>query len=137
MLSSGKDQWYLYLNYLLQNGDNIQFVEQKTKLFKVNQEWNIIHNGEVIGNVRTDYSFKNAVKLKEGLILNLRNETYYFKSFGIGSDTKAYKDDEMIASGKRSELFRYQYEFEVKEGYEEIEPILVMTYILFNYVHNQ
>lgn len=136
MLNNGKKDLYLNLNFSLHN-ISVQIFQPKIKWLKANHEWNIIQDGVVIGNIKTDYSLKNTVKLREGLILNYQNETYYFKSFGIGSETKVFKEDEVIAFGKQSEFLRYQYEFEVKEGYEEIEPILLMTYILFNYVYNQ
>jgi hypothetical protein len=133
----GEGKWYMNLSFTLHNGNLIQFIEQKKKKIHLNQTWHIIQNGEVIGTVRTDYSLKNAAKLQEGLILEITNQTFHFQSFGIGSHTKVLINDEVIATGERSHLLRFQYQFEVKEGFEEIELLLVMTYVLFNYVHNQ
>jgi hypothetical protein len=133
----GDGKWYMNLSFTLHNGSLIQFVEQKQKKIHFNQTWHIIQNEEVIVTVRTDYSLKNAAKLQEGLILEIHNQTFYFQSFGIGSHTKVLMDDEVIAIEERSHLLRFQYQFEVKEGFEEIELLLVMTYVLFNYVHNQ
>ncbi|HZG61882.1 MAG TPA: hypothetical protein VEY68_15655 [Anoxybacillus sp.] len=135
----GDGKWYMNLSFTLHNKTLIQFVQQKKKKIHFNETWHIIQNGEVIGTVRTDYSLKNATKLQEGLILEIHNQTFYFQSFGIGSHTKVLMNDEVIATGERSHTlhFQFQYEFAVKEGYAEIEPLLVMTYVLFNYVHNQ
>jgi hypothetical protein len=133
----GDGKWYMNLSFTIHNGKKVQFVEQKKKKFRINETWKIIQDERMIGQVRTDYSFKNASKLKEGLILEIKDRTYYFESFGIGSQTKVLLDNEVIATGKRSNTLLSQYHFEVKEGYKEIEPLLFMTYILFNYVFNQ
>lgn len=133
----GGGKWYMNLSFELQSGDEITFVEQKKKKLRLNETWHIIQNDQVIGKVKTDYSMKNATKLQEGLTLELNNKVYYFKSFGIGSKTEVLLDNKVIAKGKRSDLLHSQYHFEVMEGYEELEPMLMITYILFNYVHKQ
>ena len=47
------------------------------------------------------------------------------------------QDGEVIAVGERSHMFGWQYRFRVNEGCEEWERLLMMTYVLFNYVHHQ
>lgn len=133
----GDGKWDMNLSFELQGGDKIKFIEQKKKKLRFNETWHIVQYDQVIGKVTTDYSMKNAAKLQEGLTLDLNDKVYYFKSFGIGSKTEVLLDNKVIAKGKRSDSLRSQYHFEIIEGYEELEPMLMMTYILFNYVHKQ
>ncbi|HWO95890.1 MAG TPA: hypothetical protein VNM45_06075 [Bacillus sp. (in: firmicutes)] len=133
----GGGKWYMNLSFELQGGDKIKFIEQKKKKLRFNETWHIVQHDQIIGKVKTDYSMKNAAKLQEGLTLEMNDKVYYFKSFGIGSETEVLLDNKVIAKGKRSDSLRYKYHFEITEGYEELEPTLMMTYILFNYVHKQ
>lgn len=133
----GDGKWYMNLSFELQDGNKIKFVEQKKNKLRLNKTWHIDQNNHMIGKVKTTYSMKNAIKLQEGLTLEFNNKEYYFKSFGIGSKTEVLQDNKVIAIGKRSDSLRSQYHFEIIEGNEELEPMLMMTYILFNYVHKQ
>ncbi|MGM0834705.1 MAG: hypothetical protein ACQEV7_01020 [Bacillota bacterium] len=125
------------LSFELQGGDKIKFIEQRKKKLRFNETWNIVKHGQIIGEVKTDYSMINAAKLQEGLTLEMNDKVYYFKSFGIGSKTEVLLDDMVIAKGERSDSLRSKYHFEIFEGYEELELMLMMTYIFFNYVHKQ
>ena len=133
----GDGKWYMNLSFNLHNESEVRFIHLKGKKIQSNESWHIVKNEQLIGKVTTDCSLKNATKLKEGIILEIDEEIYYFTSFGIGSETKVVINNEVIATGGRSNSLRFQYHFDVKEGHREIESLLVMTYILFNYVHNQ
>lgn len=133
----GDGKWYMNLSFELQDGDRIKFIEQRKKKFRSNETWHTVKNDKIIGKVKTDYSMKNTVKLREGLTLEMNDKVYYFKSFGIGSKTEVLLNNKMIAKGERSDSLRSKYHFEIIEGDEEVELLLMMTYILFNYVHKQ
>lgn len=134
----GDGKWYMNLSFELADGETVRFIEQKKqKKLAMNERWLIERNGQVIGQAKTDYSFQNAVKLQEGLILEINDTPYYFRSFGIGSHTEVLLGDQVIASGRRSDVIQPHYQFKVGGGYEEMEPVLAMTYILFQYVHRQ
>ncbi|ALC83506.1 MULTISPECIES: hypothetical protein [Bacillus] len=122
----------------LQNGDHFTFVEQKKKLFRSNGTCHIYQNDQMIGKVKTDYSLKNSTKLQEGLFLELEDNTYYYKSsISIDSKTEVLINNRVIARGKRSALLKSQYHFEAVESFKEIEALLMMTFILFNYIHHK
>jgi hypothetical protein len=133
----GDGKWYMNLSFTIKDGEKIKFLAQKNNFLKVNETWHIVQNDHVIGKIKTDYSMKNSLGLKEVLTLEVNNKEYFYRSFGIGSKTEVLLDNKVVAIGKRSDSSRYQYNFEIIEGYEELEVILMMTYILFNYVHKQ
>ncbi len=133
-----KGIWYLNLSLQMIDGDFIYFIQQKKKKkFRVSETWHILKDDQLIGKITTDFSMKNAAKSNEGLFLQLHDQAYYFKSLGVGSKTEIILGDHVIGEGKRSDVGRYQYNFEVTEGYEDIESFLMMTFIVFNYVHKQ
>jgi hypothetical protein len=129
MILEGEGKWYMNLSFTMQDNSQITFVEQQSSIWKANEMWHIVRDGEIIGSVKTDYSLKNAVKLQEGLFLQLGDTTYYYKSFGIGSKTEVLREGTVIATGKR--ITRWEYSFDGED------LPLVMTYILFNYVFSQ
>jgi hypothetical protein len=124
---------YLYMKFTFYHNHTIIVEKQNKKKGIVNDVWNIVEDGNVIGTLRTDITWKNAAKLKGGLILSIHDKTFYFRSLSVQSKVNVLKEDEVIATGKRA-LHQFQYEFEVEKGYEQIEPYLVITYILFHYV---
>ncbi|WP_100330013.1 hypothetical protein [Bacillus xiapuensis] len=135
---NGGGKWYMNLCFELKNGEKIKFIEQrKKKKQKGNTTWHISQKEQVIGQVQTDYSIKNALKLQEGLFLQINSQTYYFQSFGIGSKTEIRLNQQVIAAGWRSDSLQCSYCLKVTEGHEAIEPLLMMAFILFNYVHEQ
>lgn len=133
----GDGKWFMNLSFHLQNGDHFTFVDQKKKIFRSNGTWHIYQNDQMIGKVKTDYSLKNAAKLQEGLFLELEDNTYYYKSISIDSKTEVLLGNRVIATGKRSSLLKSQYHFEAIESFKEIETLLMVTFILFNYVHHE
>lgn len=91
--------------------------------------WHIVENGQVIGTVKTDVTLK--------IQQNLKNNAFCkFKSLSIQSRTEVLKDDRIAAIGKKP-FSRFQYQIQVEKEYHEIEPYLMMTYILFNYEFKQ
>ncbi|MEJ8543890.1 hypothetical protein [Brevibacillus borstelensis] len=134
---AGHGKWFMNLSFEWTNGERFAFVEQKGSIFRVNDTWHVVHNEQVIAKVKTDYTIKNAIRLQEGIHLEINGKTYYFKSSTISSKTDVFLDEERVASGMRSHIMRFQYRFDTAKGNEEIEPLLVMTYILFSYVHRQ
>jgi hypothetical protein len=132
-----RTQWHVNLSFTLYNEPPVQFFEQRKRLFRVNDTWHIIQNDRVIGTVRTDYSWKNAMKMRERMILEADGHTFFFQSSQIRSRTEVLQNGEVIATGERSHMFGWQYRFRVNEGCEEWERLLMMTYVLFNYVHHQ
>lgn len=134
----GDGRWYMNLSFDFEDSRNVSFVQQRQKnKLRLNDTWNIFQDNERIGQVKTNYSLKSAATLQEGLILDINSEEYRFKSFGIGSHTELSRNGTVIGKGKRSDLLRSQYHFEVIEGHEGLESIFAMTYILFNYIHKQ
>ncbi|MBM7660237.1 hypothetical protein JOC85_001004 [Bacillus mesophilus] len=128
-------QWYLNLNFSLSNGDTVTFKGRNENNLKGNSEWIIYRNDRQIGTVSTDYSLKNATKLQEGLFLEYGDQTYYYKSFGIGSRTEISLDDSVIATGERVRGSVYQL---VPDNPDHIElEMIFMGYILFNYQFGQ
>ncbi|MGD6780260.1 hypothetical protein ACQCT3_10290 [Sutcliffiella horikoshii] len=134
----GDGNWYMNLSFEVAAGGKVKFVEQRSSLIKNNTNWKIMQDGEPIGEVKTEYSMKNAVKLKEALKVEIDEKVINYQSFGIGSATEVRIDNHVVAKGKRSEVLRSKYSFElVDDQYAELEQILVMGFILFNYVHKQ
>ncbi len=84
-----------------------------------------------IGKARTDLSWENVRKLREGLILEYANNNYYFKSFGIGSKTEISLNDSIIATGERVRGSVYELKIGCPDNNEA--EILIMAYIMFNY----
>ncbi|WP_186580468.1 tubby C-terminal domain-like protein [Aquibacillus kalidii] len=128
-------QWYLNLSFSLSNGDEFLFRGKKENKLRGNNEWTLYMNEVEVGTVRTDYSLKNASKLKESLYLDYHGDSFHFKSLGIGSKTEISLDDVTVATGKRTRNSVYQ--LVVNETHATIAPILFMVYILFNYEFGQ
>ncbi|WP_117161779.1 hypothetical protein [Paraliobacillus sp. X-1268] len=128
-------QWYLNLSFSLKNGDTITFRGKKENKIKGNNEWIIYQNDIHIGTARTDFSWKNATKLRESLFLEYDNNTYYFKSFGIGSKTEITLNDSIIATGERIRGSVYELMIDIPDNNKA--EILFMSYILFNYQFGQ
>ncbi|RYG72223.1 hypothetical protein EU245_11060 [Lentibacillus lipolyticus] len=97
--------------------------------------WVVYHNDKEMGTIRTDYSMKNAAKLKENLYLEYGQNTYQFKSFCIGAKTEIYHNDTTVATGNRIRSSVYQLMMNSKN--EHSPEILFMVYILFNYEFGQ
>jgi uncharacterized protein YxjI len=116
---------------------SVQIIEQREKLFRVNDTWHIVRNGAVVAVARTDYSWKNKLKLRERMIVEIQGKALFFQSPEMVSRTEVWLDGKMIAEGKRSRLLRWCYTFQVNEGYEEWERLLVAAYVLFNYAYHQ
>ncbi|NLP52519.1 hypothetical protein [Bacillus sp. RO1] len=134
----GDGNWYMNLSFELAVGGKVEFVEKRSSLFKNNTNWIMVRDGEPVGKVKTEFSMKNAAKLKEALTVEIEDKVIYYQSFGIGSATDVLIDDHVIAKGIRSEVLRSKYHFElVDDDYTKLEEILVMGFILFNYVHKQ
>lgn len=134
----GDGNWYMNLTFNLSEGQKISFVEQQSSLFKNNTNWKIMQDGKPIGTVKTEYSMKNAAKLKEALTVEIDDKLISYQSFGIGSATEVLIDNQVVAKGKRSEVLRSKYSFElVDDQYRDIEKVLAMGFVLFNYVHKQ
>lgn len=133
----GDGKWFMNLSFYLQNGDHFTFADQKKKIFRSNGTWHIYQNDQMIGKVKTDYSLKNSAKLQEGLFLELEDSTYYYKSISMDSKTEVLLNNRVIARGKRSALLKSQYHFEAVESFKGIEALLMMTFILFNYIHHK
>lgn len=134
----GDGNWYMNLTFNLAGEEKISFVEQRSSLFRNNTKWKIMQDGEPIGEVKTEYSIKNATKLKEALTVEIDDKVISYQSFGIGSATDVLIDNRVVGKGKRSEVLRSKYTFELVDNqYSELEQILVMGFILFNYVHKQ
>ena len=131
----GNGTWYLNLSFISPDEEKIDIVETKNELFKAYQEWEVRRDGFIRGKIKTDYSIKNSVKLKEALILELGEESYYYQSYKIGSEIHVLQDGKVIASGKRSGFFSSTYHFHLQEEKEEHEVFLVLTYVLFHYVY--
>lgn len=134
---SDQNQWYLNLSFAFADGTSVQIIEQREKLFRVNDTWHIVQNGAVVAVARTDYSWKNKLKLRERMIVEIQGKTLFFQSPEMVSRTEVWLDGKMIAEGKRSRLLRWRYTFRVNEGYEEWERLLVAAYVLFNYAYHQ
>lgn len=132
----GDGKWYMNLSFDLGN-NKVVFLEKNDKKIRFNESWEIVENGKAIGQVRTDYSWKNSARLREGLILEAGDQAFYYKSSTLDTKTEVLYDGRVIARGKRSEILKSEYHFHVDQEFAEIEPLLSMTYILFNYVHNQ
>ncbi|TYS67792.1 hypothetical protein FZC76_14625 [Sutcliffiella horikoshii] len=134
----GDGNWYMNLSFKLVAGEKVEFVEERSSLFKNNTDWIIMRDGVSVGKVKTEFSIKNAAKLKEALTVEIDDKVIYYQSFGIGSATDVLIDGHVVAKGKRSEVLRSKYHFElVDDGYAKHEEVLVMGFILFNYVHKQ
>ncbi|OAT71255.1 tubby C-terminal domain-like protein [Parageobacillus thermoglucosidasius] len=134
---SDQDQWYLNLSFVFADGTSVQIIEQRKKLFCVNDVWHIVQNGMVAAVARTDYSWKNKLKLRERMIVEIQGKTLFFQSPEMVSRTEVWLDGKVIAEGKRSRRLRWSYTFHVNKGYEEWERALVAAYVLFNYAHHQ
>lgn len=126
--------WHLNLIFTLHDRGTVKFIKKKISPF--NQMWHIVENGQVIGTVKTDVTLKNSAKLKEQCILQIYDETFIFRSLSIQSRTEVLKDDRIAAIGTKP-FSRFQYQIQVEKEYHEIEPYLMMTYILFNYAFKQ
>ncbi|MEA3318588.1 MAG: hypothetical protein U9Q88_01080 [Bacillota bacterium] len=134
----GDGNWYMNLSFELDEAGKVEFVEKQSSLFKNNTSWRIKRDGETVGKVKTEFSMKNAAKLKEALTVEIDDKVIYYQSFGIGSATDVLIDGHVIGKGKRSEVLRSKYHFElVDDDYAKLEEVLVMVFILFNYVHKQ
>ncbi|USG67084.1 hypothetical protein NDK47_07275 [Brevibacillus ruminantium] len=133
----GKGNGYLNLSFTKADGTAIRFVDQKESMLRWNEAWQIVQDGQVIGEIKTDFTVKNSVALQEGITLIWKDQSYYFKSFRLDSRTEVMRDQQVIAKGKRSDLFRSHYQFEVitDQVDEEEESILAMVYVLFVYIH--
>jgi hypothetical protein len=134
---SDRNQWYLNLSFTFADGTSVQIIEKRDKLFRINTMWNMVQNGSVVAVARTDYSWKNKLKLRERMIVEIEGKTLFFQSPEMVSRTEVWLDGKMIAEGKRSQLLRWRYTFRVSEGYEEWERLLVTAYVLFNYAYHQ
>jgi hypothetical protein len=134
---SDKNQWYLNLSFTFADGTSVQIIEKRDKLFRINTMWHMVQNGAVVAVARTDYSWKNKLKLRERMIVEIEGKTLFFQSPEMVSRTEVWLDGKKIAEGKRSQLLRWRYTFRVSEGYEEWERLLVAAYVLFNYAYHQ
>ncbi|SFA40148.1 hypothetical protein SAMN05192569_100211 [Parageobacillus thermantarcticus] len=133
---SDQNQWYLNLSFAFADGTSIQIIEQREKLFRVNDVWHIVQNGAVVAVARTDYSWRNKLKLRERMIVEIQGKTLFFQSPELVSRTEVWLDGKLIAEGKRPRQLRWRYTFRVNEGYEEWERVLVAAYVLFNYAYH-
>ena len=129
-------QWYLNLSFSLSNGNQIDFKGKQENRIRGNNQWIIYHNDNEVGTIQTNYSMKNAAKLKESLCLEYDQNTYHFKSFGIGSRTEIHCSDSTVATGERVGNSVYQLVMKDPDHKHDAE-MLFMVYILFNYVFNQ
>jgi hypothetical protein len=50
------------LSFAFADGTSVQIIEQRKKLFRVNDVWHIVQNGMVAAVARTDYSWKNKAE---------------------------------------------------------------------------
>lgn len=128
-------QWYLNLSFLLLNNDQVVFKQKNENKVRGNKEWIIYHNDKAVGTIRTGYTMKNAARLKESLYLEYGQNTYQFKSFGIGTKTEIYHNDTIVATGNRIRSSVYQLIMNSKN--EHSPEMLFMVYILFNYEFGQ
>jgi hypothetical protein len=133
----GDGQWYMNLAVKWEDEDEIRFIDQTEKVWKLNWGWKIIQDSKEIGVIKTDFSLKNSTKLKEKFCLHYNGSLYEFYSSSIGSNIKVKKGGEMVAEGGQCEFLKNRYYFDVKEKFQHHENLLVMTYLLFNYVHKQ
>ncbi|WP_099157856.1 hypothetical protein [Virgibacillus ndiopensis] len=127
--------WYLNLSFNLSNSDSVLFLLKNENKMTGNKEWEIIWNQVPIGKVHTDLSFKNATKLKESIFLEFNDQSYHYKSFGIGSKTEVTNNNLTIATGNR--VKGSVYDFQVNDSHKEEKEILFMVFILFNFYHEQ
>ncbi|TFJ91242.1 tubby C-terminal domain-like protein [Lentibacillus salicampi] len=128
-------QWYLNLSFSLLNNDQVIFKQKNENKIRGNKLWVIYHNGKEVGTVHTDYSIKNSAKLKENLYLEYGQNTYQFKSFGIGAKTEIYNNDNTVATGNRIGNSVYQLVMDSENKHHS--EMLFLVYILFNYEFGQ
>lgn len=111
------------------------FKQENENKISGNKLWVIYHNDKEAGTICTNYSIKNAAKLKESLYLEFGQNTYQFKSFGIGAKTEIYHNDTIVATGNR--IRDSVYQLIINSRNEHNSEILFMVYILFNYEFGQ
>ncbi|WP_164669260.1 tubby C-terminal domain-like protein [Virgibacillus doumboii] len=128
-------QWYLNLTFEMLNGDQIKLQGINENKIRGNNSWIILWNDQEVGTIQTDYSFKNAKKLRESLYLEYDGKTYHYQSLSVKSKTEITLDHTPIATGERSSGFVYK--LEVSDFHKDEEEILFMVYILFNYEFGQ
>ncbi|WP_143469692.1 hypothetical protein [Lentibacillus sediminis] len=133
IMTPGK--WYLNLSFTLSNHDQVLFKPKNENKVRENKEWMIYHNDKEVGSIRTDYSWKNARKLKESLYLEYGQNTYHFKSLSIGAKTEIYHNDTTVATGSRKGISVYQ--LVMNNECEHDQEMLFMVFILFNYEFGQ
>ncbi|ENH96991.1 hypothetical protein J416_07927 [Gracilibacillus halophilus YIM-C55.5] len=128
-------QWYLNLTFSFVNDEQIEIKGVKqNNIFKHNQ-WDIYTSDVKAGEIHTDYSVKNATKLKESMLVEYNGRQYYYTSFGIGSKTEVYEGDTCIAKGKRlgDSVYHFHPTYETIEN----EKLLFVAFIVFNYEFHQ
>ncbi|PAV31498.1 hypothetical protein CIL05_02250 [Virgibacillus profundi] len=128
-------QWYLNLSFSLLNNDQVIFKQKNENKIHGNKEWIIYHNDKEVGTIHSDYSIKNAAKLKESLYLEYGQNTYHFKSFGIGAKTEIYNNDNTVATGNR--ISDSVYQLIMNPNNKHNPEMLFMVYTLFNYEFGQ
>ncbi|UTR12677.1 hypothetical protein MM300_10565 [Evansella sp. LMS18] len=126
--------WYLNLQFNFSNGDAIVIKGvNETKLYG-NSEWIVYKNDQVIGEIRTDLSVKNAKRLREKLEADLDGKKYQLQSRALKSDMEIFHEGSVIAAGRRLDTsIKSLYQLNVDELPEEEAYLLFAVYILFNY----
>ncbi|WP_017186751.1 hypothetical protein [Alkalibacillus haloalkaliphilus] len=132
MRSTGR--WYLNLMFEMKDGRSITFENPQENRLIGNDRWAIFENDEIVGEVRTDLSFKNATQLKGRLKATIGQTEYVFQTYVTNSQVEVFVGNTMIGRGQREK--GYQYYFRPMTTNEDEAMYLTGIFILITYYFN-
>lgn len=130
----------IHLSFRWLDGYDYTIEDNKRGMLKANRSWNLVSAGRKIASIKTDYSMQQVRKwFIESLVLETTEQSCSFKSGELSSTTEVHLNGQVIARGSRARqsIFSAAYDLRIFGGPESNDRLLVMSFILFNYVHNQ